>query len=368
MNRSAALVLCAALLWGCSGVDKSRVAGAKTPKLAAVKREALREFDAALRALRLGGPEADERAIERFQEAVRIDPTLWEGWHDLGVVLSRNGDDRAAHDAFQKALDVNPAHTPTLLARAEAARRLGRAASARKDYEAAIARDEKDAATRLRLASLLRESGDHAGALDAVRDALRYASDARAYVELGLIYLAQERMELAELVLSKAAKLDERSPLAWNALALLSLRRGEDQQAFERFDHATSLDPAFRDARFNKAAVLLDAGDFARALPELEAVVAQDPEDIDARVALGVAQRGLGEYDRAAATWESILKSAPRQPDALYDLAVLEMDFRRSEDPRAARDYLARYLQAAPEDHPRRKDAQARVSELGDNP
>jgi hypothetical protein len=38
------------------------------------------------------------------------------------------------------------------------------------------------------------------------------------------------------------------------------------------------------------------------------------------------------------------------------------MDFQRNEQ--RARDYLARYLQAAPEDHPRYKDAKGRQAEL----
>jgi len=141
------------------------------------------------------------------------------------------------------------------------------------------------------------------------------------------------------------------------------MRRGNNQEAFERFDHATSLDPAFRDARFNKAAVLMDAGDYGRAVPELEAVAGANPDDVDALIALGVAYRGQAEYDRAKATWERVLKTAAKNPDALFNLTVLHMDFKRDE--RGARDYLARYLQVAPEDHPRRKDAEGRMKELG---
>lgn len=381
------LILVAGLtLAACGGSQRTGRKVVATPKLEAVKRGALREFDGGLRALRLGGPEADEQALGRFKAAVQIDPSLWEANHDLGVVLGRLGDDVSAVTAFDAALRVNPAHTPSVLARAEALRRLRRTGDAKKGYEEALARDPDDAVTRVRLASLLREAGDTGGALDALRAALRIRpSDARIYVELGLLYLAADRDELAELVLGKATQLDPKDPLALNALAMVSLKRGNDQQAFERFDAASALDPEYSDARFNKAGVLLDAGDYTRAKTELEAVVSQreralqaagdspsasgptnrgDVGDLlDAKVALGVAYRGLGEYDRAAAEWKRVLETSPRQPDALYNLAVLSMDFKRDEA--QAKELLARYLQVAPESHARRKDAEVRMRDLG---
>ncbi len=334
------------------------------PKLRPVRQEALRDFDAGLRALKLGGPEADERAAEKFQAATRKDGTLWEAWHDLGVIDARQGDDAGAVEAFSRALAVNPSHTPALLGRAEANRRLRRFDAARADYKEALARDPQDSGTLLRFASMQRETNDLDGALASVREALRIkGDDARAYVELGLLYLAGGRQELAEFVLTKATELDGKSPQAWNALAMLSLAKGDDQEAFERFDVATGLDPNFRDARFNKATVLLNAGDYARAASELEAVIGLDGRDVDAWVALGVAYRGQAKHEKAKQAWLSVLKIAPKNADALWNLAVLSQDFLQDEG--SAREYLARYMQVAGPDHPRRKDADARAKEMG---
>jgi Tfp pilus assembly protein PilF len=342
--------------------QKARVVA--KPKLRPVRQEALRDFDAGLRALKLGGPEADERAAEKFLAATKKDPTLWEAWHNIGIIDARIGDDAGAVDAFSNALRVNPAHAPALLGRAEANRRLHRIGAARADYKEALARDPQDSGTLLRFASMQREANDLDGALKSVREALRInANDARAYVELGLLYLAGGRQELAEFVLTKATELDARSPQAWNALAMLSLARGDDQEAFERFDQASALDPSFRDARFNKATVLLNAGDYARAASELEAVVGLDARDVEAWVALGVAYRGQGKHPKAKEAWLKVLEIAPKNADALWNLTVLSQDF--LQDEAAARDYLARYMHVAGPDHPRRKDADSRSKELG---
>jgi tetratricopeptide (TPR) repeat protein len=356
--------------------EGSQGKGQVAVKLPPVNPAAMREFEAGMRALRLAGeqPTSDAyaRARERLLAAVAIDNKLWEAWHNLGVIHHREGDDDAAAEAFGKALEINPAHLESLLARAEAHRRAGRTEQARGDYESAIARTADDSAvTRnatARLASLLREDKKHEDAIQVIRNALRTAGgNAKVYVELGMVYMAQGRDELAELVLTKAVELDPKEPSIYNAQALLALAHGKSQEAFDRFDYATSLDPNYLDARFNKASVLISVGDFARAKAELTAVVDKNPEDLSARVALGVAHRGVGEHEQARVQWERVVDQAPRRSrirgDALFNLAVLQMNFLENE--KAAAAALDRYLEEAPRKHSKRKAAEQRKKELG---
>ena len=371
-----ALALVTAATAGCGNGSQRRTlpSGNKiaAPKLAAVKPAAIKEFDAAMRSLGLGGPEAATRAKERFRAAVDIDGTLWEAWHNLGTLAFDEGDDEAAIEAFSRALSVNPAHVPALLGRAEARRRAGDTKDARADFEKAIGQSDEDDPVRrdaaARLAALLRDAGQYEDAIDVLRDTLRTSgASARVYVELGLIYLAQEREELAGLVVSKAIQIDDKDPAVYNLIALIAQRQGKSQEAFEAFDHATSLDPTYLDARFNKASVLLDAGDFMRAKQELQTIVEKHPDDLSARVSLGVALRGAKEFDQAKQTWERVVNDAPRRSrsraDALFDLAILRADFQ--EDPKGAKEYLDRFLQDAPGNHPKRAAAEEKKKELG---
>jgi tetratricopeptide (TPR) repeat protein len=389
MSRSAVLLIGAALLAaaGCGGgatqqrIAETRARGQATeqPRLPPVKPEAMTAFDEGMRWMRAAEKknarersEALDKAATAFRRAVETDDKVWEAWHNLGVIHFADDDDDAATEAFGKALSVNPAHIASLLGRAEAHRRAGRTREARTDYESAVAQSAPDSPTRrdatARLASLLREAKAYDDALAVIRDTLRTSgANATVYVELGMIYMAQNRQDLAALVLGKAAELDPKEPSIYNAYALLALSQGRSQEAFERFDQATSLDPSYLDARFNKASVLLDAGDYGRAKQELTAVASQNPEDMGAQVALGVAHRGLGEYDQAKSIWEKVVQEAPRRSrargDALFNIAVLQMTF--LEDEKGAITSFDRFLQEAPRNHPKRKAAEEKKKELG---
>jgi tetratricopeptide (TPR) repeat protein len=370
----APLVACAALS-ACGGAGKqakteaTHTTGAKRDP---INPKAAKEFEGAMRAMRVGGPEAQDTARARLRAAVEADPSLWEAWYDLGVIAYKEGDDDTAADAFSRALRLKQSHTPALLARAEAYRRSGRRKEARADYEAALKTtgeddpNRKDAAARL--ASLLRDAGEFDDAVDILRNTVRVSgANARIYTELGLIYVAQKRLDLAQLVLTKAAELDAKDPAIYNAFAVLALRQGKAQEAFERFDQAVSLDPSYLDARFNKAAVLLDAGDYARARAELTTIVEKRPDDYAAFVALGVAQRGLKDFAAARTTWDRVIKEAPRRSapraDAMFDVAILQLDYMN--DAAGGRTALERYLQEAPVSHGKRQAAEEKRKELG---
>jgi tetratricopeptide (TPR) repeat protein len=345
--------------------------GRKFSRLDPVNPKAQKEFESAMRALRIGGPESLDTARGRLKAALDIDPKLWEAWYDLGVIAYREGDDDIAVGHFTKALAINKDHVATLLARAEANRRAGHKKDARADYQAAIKLTEEDDPNRkdaaARLASLLRDSGDFDDAVGVLRETVRLSgTNAKIFTELGLIYIQQKRLELAELVLAKAVEADAKDPAIYNAAALLALRQGKAQEAFERFDKAVSLDANYIDARFNKAMVLLDAGDYARAKTELVVVVEKRPDDFAGQVALGVAHRGLKELKEAKKVYELVIKEAPKRSssraDAMFNLAILKIDF--LEDTTGGKADLDRYLQEAPTSHAKRSAAEEKRKDI----
>src|SRR6185436_5775857 len=103
-------------------------------------------------------------------------------------------------------------------------------------------------AMRIELASALRQDGHLDDAIEELRAVLRAEPrSAGALAGLGLVYAAQGRHELAELVIRKAiAVAPENSPTAaaaWNDLGLVLLKLRRDQEAFAAFEKAAAIDP-----------------------------------------------------------------------------------------------------------------------------
>ena len=179
---------------------------------------------------------------------------------------------------------------------------------------------------------------------------------------LGLIYYRLEKHALAESALRRAAELDPSDADAWNNLGLVAHARGRDREAFDAWSKASSLAGASAAPALNKAAVLLDCGDYRRARAELEKAARARPDDPEVLVALGVAHRGLKEHDRARAAYERALELHADYPPALFNLGVLYMDF--LPDKKKARAHLILYRKVAPSRDPRQKEAEARLKEL----
>jgi tetratricopeptide (TPR) repeat protein len=365
LGRACAIVVLVAS--GCGGVAKR----AEIPKLPPAKPEAVDALKDAARLVRLG-PGNLERALERLKDAVEIDPQLWEAWYDAGFIeLSRHHTDEAIA-ALEKARSILPTHAPTALALGQAYMQANRPGDAIKTLRAFLDKqpNAKQAnSVRVQLANAERRANKLDDATESLRAVLRAEPrSAPALSALGMVYEARGQHELADLVLHRALDIDKDSKAAadvYNNLGLVALARRRDQEAFADFDSASRVDPSLTVARRNKAMVYLDCGDYARAAEELRAVTHADPSDVEAWNALGVAERGQGRFDAAQRAYEKALATEPTGPgaaDALFNLAVLQMDFKK--DPQKARARLEEYLKVAGPGHPRRADAEARAREL----
>ena len=369
--RSRRLVLAGGLLLAAGCATRSAATGEGTGAtgkqivakvLPPAKPEARLLFEEGLRHLAAGAA-SYPAAAAAFAAATKSDPQLFEAWHDLGLVESKQGRHDDAARSLGKALALQPASRPTVLALGEALTRSGRAGDAGDLYRTRVAAAPDDLELRLLLIQALREAGqleralEEAGAL-----LLRDSRNVRGFNALALVYHRQGKHALAEAALRRALELDPESADVWNNLGLVALARGHDKQAFEAWAKAAALDPGSVAATLNKAAVLLDCGDYKRARTELEEAARVRPEDPEVQVALGVALRGMEQHTQARAAYERALALRADYPAALFNLGVLYMDY--LDDKAKARQHLQRYRKQAPSRDPRAKEADARLREL----
>jgi tetratricopeptide (TPR) repeat protein len=370
-----ALVALVVLVAGC-GTSRRAAEGTgpvKAAVLPAAKPQARVHFEEGVHLMEVPG--GGEKAIAAFTRATKEDKNLFEAWHNRGIVEARLGRWESAADSLDRALELQPGSRATVFALANVLLRARRAGEAVVLLERQLRGDEGGSAeasadaraaneeVRLFYVQALREAGKTSRALEEVEKVLaRSGRSGRAFNALGLVYYRMDKPALAETALRRAAELDPKSAEIQNNLGLVALARGHDHDAFVAFDKAVALDDDFIEARLNKAAVLLDCGDYAHALPELEAAAKARPDDPDVLVALGVAQRGLGKPEDARRAYEGALAVAPEFPSAHFNLGVLFMDF--LPDKKKAREHFQVYRKVAPSADTRQKEAESRLKEL----
>ncbi len=125
-------------------------------------------------------------------------------------------------------------------------------------------------------------------------------------------------------------------------------RRFEEEIAFYR--SASLSDPSSYDAYFNMGLSMVEQGNWPAGLQAYESALSIDPESISARYNLAVTLRQLDYPVDAGHALERILQSHPGESKAL--LALANLHAQKFKQPRLARQYYLRFLEADPQ-HPK---------------
>jgi tetratricopeptide (TPR) repeat protein len=170
----------------------------------------------------------------------------------------------------------------------------------------------------LEKAGLLQGSGDLAGAVAAVREAMKIDNmRAEGPYKLGVLLEASLDASGAVAAYGKALERDPRHALSLYNLGRLTARAGDEPAAAVYYRRAIEAEPAFAEAMVNLASLERAAGNEAEAerLLRRAAEVAENP--LTRVRALGA----LGEYTAAKDAVEGLLKEDPSNREAL---AILE--------------------------------------------
>ncbi|WP_341938606.1 type IV pilus biogenesis/stability protein PilW [Marinimicrobium sp. C2-29] len=166
------------------------------------------------------------------------------------------------------------------------------------------------------------------------------------YVNLAMAYIDNGNRESARHHLRKAFELDENSPKALGAQAMLFQLEGEKERAEQSFKNALRRDSDSTQTRNNYAAFLYSQERYEEAYEQFKIV----SEDVDydnrsrALLNLGRSALQLGRVDRAKAAFEHAYTLNRRMAAVLIELA--EINFNEQEYAEAKR-YLDQYANLA---------------------
>jgi len=128
------------------------------------------------------------------------------------------------------------------------------------------------------------------------------------------------RLDAAERLYNQVLRGDPRNHNALNLLGLIAQTRGKQAEAIALFDRALAAKPAFADAAFNRANVLLAQQEHAQAEASFRQALTLNPMHADARLNLGSLLHSLGRMDDAAQVFRDAVRAAPGDARAHYNL------------------------------------------------
>lgn len=279
----------------CGGDDARTVtttAGARTPEPTVTVKPAVATTTTPVKAAPAAAVSYDDaeavfregryaEAADLFQSYADRKPENAFAQYMLGMSAWRAGDLHRAEQAFDRALELDPAHLKSLLNSSRVLLDLGRPTEALDRIQLAVEQDTVSAeGLRLlgRAWALLNEPDR---AIEAYRSALiREPDDYWSMNNLGLIYLEQGQPEQALAPLARAAELRPSAPVFQNNLGIALERIGQPAAAARAFEAALRAD-----STYGKASVSLE---------RVQPLIATAPDSVN----LGVVSEGFRLQER----------------------------------------------------------------------
>lgn len=252
-------------------------------------------------------------AMQRYEAAIRLDPSLARAHLCRGNILLELGDLDGAVEAYSTALAHNPDYAAAHYNLGNAYVRSNRREAAQAAYRKAIALKSDFADAEVALGALLEDLGQAEEAIASYRRALEIKPDyLEVYRNLG------------------------------NALNALGKR--EDTLACYR--RALEINPDFVLAHFWLGDTLRDLGQHDEALASYRRLLTIKPDLVEARNNLANILKGLGRRDEAIASYREALLINPDSADVLSNLGVVLHEAGQFQDAVAS---LRRALELTPD-------------------
>ena len=208
----------------------------------------------------------------------------------------------------------------------------------------------------VRLASLLVETQDLAGASQAVQRALAARPDSKwAHLWAGIVFdLAGGKPAAAQAEYRLALQADDKFDLAWYNLGWTYLNASpkDYRQALAAFEHALAINPDYKEADYAIAMLYGYQNRYDIGKTYLDKAIAVDPNYLTAYKMRGVMLGEMGRYEDSLPDFSRAIELAPQNAD-LYrrrakaleklgrlDAAVADLRFSLERDPRDARTWL----------------------------
>ncbi|MFV1981351.1 MAG: tetratricopeptide repeat protein, partial [Rhodothermia bacterium] len=148
-------------------------------------------------------------------------------------------------------------------------------------------------------------------------------SDYLRWNDYGIALLRQGHLRAAERAFKRVTEINPSYADGWVNLARAYLQEGDLHVASETIAEAEVISPGFYKARYFRALIARELGDYDRAIEELTGVARRFPLDRVVRGQLGRVYYLGGHMQDAAEAFEQVLKIDPEDVGAHYNLMLI---------------------------------------------
>ena len=283
----------------------------------------------------------DERnwwaASERFQEALKINPSYADAWFRLAQCVYELDSPETALEYLQNAKKYAPGRSDALNLEGMALISLGRLDEAQKIFEGVQKKYPNDIDSRFGLAELNLFRGRVSGAESLYSDALKInPGSVKALLSLALISSQLGKHSLAERFINQATQGHADNPQVYYVAAWLNFKKGEISATEKKALSAIQVAPDYFEAYELLALVYFKQGRYDEVIDLTDWALSRDRNRGATWYLKGLAQCKLKAYEKAIDTWTLGLEAVPEDEITRAAFELLVRDRIDLEDPRRA--------------------------------
>jgi tetratricopeptide (TPR) repeat protein len=277
-----------------------------------------------------GSPESAAKALKQLRSLLDEAPDSAVIRYNIGLATEGIGDNAAARKSYLRATDLEPGLGRAWLNIGAMAERDGDNARALQNYRAGLRNAEDDPQLFAATIGVLRKLGRNDEAIREAKSAIKTnGNNVDAYNNLGLVYLDQGKLELAQFIYQRALSAipeADGNALVHANLGRVYLAQGKVPLAEKKFQDALLKDNDLVVAMMFLGQLYTENRNWEGTVAVLERARELEPDTAAIRVNLGIGYRGLGRLEESEASYKKALELESGLIDVHLNLALLYGD------------------------------------------
>jgi len=263
-----------------------------------------------------------DSAMLALEQAVQVNPTLFESRANLGNVYLKKGRVEDAIYEYRAALEINPNDPKIHNKLANAYTQGGWLDYAVSQYAQALQLDPNftDAYRNLAIAYCKQEKFEQA-AVQLKRALILEPKNADLYRQLGEVYVQMENYEEAVHQYKKGLAIKRDLAEAHLGMGICYNKLGSVDDEIEAYKKALSIKPNMLAALVSLGGAYFGQENYDAAIEQYKRAVRVKPDDAWIRYYLGAAYANKADYDKATAEYLKAVEIDPEMADAHHGLA-----------------------------------------------